>query len=315
MLNMLRLLLVAVVALLAICAGQHYTTGEGYVTCGGLPVPYVKVQLKDKDLMLHDTMAESRTDGEGKFRLTGKGKDISNGKPEPFLRVKCQYSGLYGEMDVVNAVKIKRTDSTSARKYARNINFGNINFNNIHCKSYIKFYNALKDFRNRAGINLPTKTLHIQTGAVLHGGAAYALINTIKIPNSYSLWQITDQLAKHEVAHIARHSMDGNFAHFSYDAARFWYLRNHHCGTKSNDGYAFNEGWAEFWANECHGTYVSKLTDYHYEGNVAEALRRLKSACKSSDSQFIALLKSNKKKIHSFSSFNEKHQSKYGCSI
>ena len=302
---MLRFLLVAALTLLAVYAGQRYTTGEGYINCGGLPVPYVKVQLKDKYLIFHDTMAESRTDGKGKFRLAGKGKNISNGNPEPFLRVKYQYSGLYGEMDVVHAVKIKRTDSTSARKYAKNINFGNINFNNIHCKSYIK-----------SGINLPINTLHIQTGAVLHGGAAYALINTIKIPNNYSLWQITDQLAKHEVAHIARHSMDGSFAHFSYDAARFWYLRNHHCGTKSNDGYAFNEGWAEFWANECHGTYVSKLTDYHYEGNVAEALRRLKSACKSSDSQFIALLKSNKEKIHSFSSFNQKHQSRYyRCSI
>lgn len=83
-------------------------------------MPYVKVQLKDKDLRFHDTMVESRTDDKGKFRLTGKGKDVFNGKPEPFVRVKYQYSGLYGEMDVVNAVKIKRTDSTSARKYARN---------------------------------------------------------------------------------------------------------------------------------------------------------------------------------------------------
>ena len=70
----------------------------------------------------------------------------------------------------------------------------------------------------------------------------------------------------------------------TYDAARFWYMRNYHCGTKTNDGCAFNEGWAEFWAGECHGTYGSKLTDYQCEGNVAKALRRLKSACKSSDS-------------------------------
>lgn len=194
-------------------------------------------------------------------------------------------------------------------------NFGNINFNNIHCKSYIKFYNALKDYRNRAGINLPIKTLHIQTGAVLHGGSAYALINTVKIPKSYSLGKITDELAKHEVAHIARHSMDGDFAHFMYDVGRFWYMRNHNCGTQSNDGYAFNEGWAEFWASECNGTYGSKRTDYQYEGNVAKALRRLKSACKSSDSRFITLLKSNKGKIHSFSAFNQKHQSRYECSI
>ena len=79
MLNVLRLLLVAAVALLVICTGQRYTTGEGYVTCDGLPVPFVKVQLKDKGLIFHDKMAESRTDGKGKFRLTGKGKYIFNG--------------------------------------------------------------------------------------------------------------------------------------------------------------------------------------------------------------------------------------------
>lgn len=55
--------------------------------------------------------------------------------------------------------------------------------------------------------------------------------------------------------------MDGDFAHFMYDVVRFWYMRNHNCGTKSNYGYAFNEGWAEFWANECHRTYESNRTD------------------------------------------------------
>ena len=75
---MLRFLLIAALTLLAVYAGQRYTTGEGYINCGGLPVPYVKVQLKDKYLIFHDTMAESRTDGKGKFRLTGKGKDIKS---------------------------------------------------------------------------------------------------------------------------------------------------------------------------------------------------------------------------------------------
>ena len=67
--------------------------------------------------------------------------------------------------------------------------------------------------------------------------------------------------------------------------------------------------------NAIEHTKVIGLIDCQYEENVAKALRRLKSACKSSDSRFIALLKSNKGKIHSFSSFNQKHQSRYECSI
>ena len=318
---MLKLLLFIVIALPIICSGwlfrkkYHYTTATGYATCEGVPMPYVKVQLKDKDLVFHDTMATSRTNRNGYFHLTGRGRDSFNGKPDPFIRVEYQYSGQYGRMEVEKIFKINRADSTSARRYSRYINFGRINFNSVHCKSYIKFYNALKDFRNRAGINLPVSTLHIRTGAIIHGGTAYALVSTIKIPKSYRLSQITDQLAKHEIAHIARHSMDGKLGHFLYDAVRFWYARRHTCGTKSNNGYAFNEGWAEYWANQCHGTYGSSMSDYRYEGNVAKALRRLKSVCSSSDSKFIAVLKYNRGSIHSFSSFNHKHKSRYGCSI
>ena len=318
---MLKLMLLIVTFLPIICSGwlfrkkYHYTTATGYVTCGGAPIPYVKVQLKDKDLLIHKTMGTSRTNRYGYFRLTGRGRDIFNGKPDPFIRVEYQYSGQYGRMEVEKLLKINRAGTTPARRYSRNINFGRIKFNSVHCKSYIKFYDALKNFRNRAGINLPVSTLHIRTGAIIHGGTAYALVSTIKIPNSYRLSQITDQLAKHEIAHIARHSMDGSLVHFLYDVVRFRYARRHTCGKKSNNGYAFNEGWAEYWARQCYRSYGSSISDYRYEGNVAKALRRLKSVCLSSDSKFIAVLKYNRGKIHSFSSFNQKHKSRYGCSI
>ena len=33
--------------------------------------------------------------------------------------------------------------------------------------------------------------------------------------------------------------------------SRYVYIGSHDCGTQSNSGFAFNEGWAEFWAGEC----------------------------------------------------------------
>ena len=50
---------------------------------------------------------------------------------------------------------------------------------------------------------------------------------------------------------VAGYSYDGSYGHFLVDAARYIYTRNHDCGKQTNNGFAFNEGWAEFWAGEC----------------------------------------------------------------
>jgi len=109
------------------------------------------------------------------------------------------------------------------------------------------------------------------------------------------------------------HLQDGNLAHFLYDVARFVYTRNHHCGSRTNNGYAFNEGWAEFWAGECYGTYGSSVTDYRYEGNVAKALRALKSKCGTSDRNMVEVLRRNRNKIHSYIEYQRAHKSLYNC--
>ena len=98
---------------------------------------------------------------------------------------------------------------------------------------------------------------------------------------------------------------DGSLAHFLRDVVRFGYLRRHTCSTKSNLGYAFNEGFAEFWAGECsyRSTFGSSRTDYTIEGNVANALRNLKRLCRLSDGQMVDVLRRNRGKIHSFQDF------------
>jgi len=295
----------------------HYTTAKGCIKCQGQPMPFVKIQLKDKDLLFDDTMANGRARSDGCFTITGRGRDGFSGKPEPYIRAEYQYSGFYGKMEVEHLVFGKnRGGATKDRRYNRHINFGTINFNSIHCRSYVYFYHAMKNFRQRAFVNIPGGTLHIRTGVLLHGGSAYAMTNIIRIPNSYSSSRITTRLARHELAHIVRHRCDGSSAHFGWDAIRFWYMRSHSCYTKSNNGYAFNEGWAEYWAGSCFtGTYGSSLTDYRYEGNVAKALKRLKTICSSSDKRFTYILRKYPGKIHSFASFNNYHRMNYGCRI
>lgn len=55
----------------------------------------------------------------------------------------------------------------------------------------------------------------------------------------------------HEFGHALRHTVDGDIHHFNADSGRWTYGRVHNwCGSSLVDveGFAFNEGWAEFWA-------------------------------------------------------------------
>ena len=45
-----------------------------------------------------------------------------------------------------------------------------------------------------------------------------------------------------------RHGLDGDFGHFLGDAATYNYAQSHNACDHTNLGFAFNEGWAEFWA-------------------------------------------------------------------
>ena len=57
-------------------------------------------------------------------------------------------------------------------------------------------------------------------------------------------------------------------------------------------------------------------TDYTIEGNVATALRKLASKCKSSKANMVTvLIRAGENGIHSFKQFNNKHQQFYNCKL
>ncbi len=96
---------------------------------------------------------------------------------------------------------------------------------------------------------------------------------------------------------------DGNLTHLLSDALEFNYFRAHHCGFQSNKGFAFNEGWAEFWAGSCtQASYGESALDYTIEGNVAKGLRQLR-ANGLSDSDMVNILKRSGGTIHSFEEY------------
>ena len=213
-------------------------------------------------------------------------------------------------MTVRNMIGRVRYEKTGTRwNTVGTINFGTIVFNSDHCKAYNTFRLALLDYHSRSkNSRLPYSSLKVKTESKVTAGVPYATTDNIRIPKGYSLTLAT---AKHELAHTIRHSLDGSLRHFLYDAGRFWYLRHHDCNKKTNFGFAFNEGWAAYWAGGCTS---NSGTDYTIEGNVATALRNLSNlACHSGNgpSRMVDVLERNRGSIHSFGEFKAKHDAMY----
>ena len=199
----------------------------------------------------------------GSFSLSGEGQDpLGTGRePEPYVKVIYKYEGpTYGKMEVkkkvILGISLPREMKTSVRDYSESIDFGTIHIDDIHCLAYVRFYNALKDFKVRAEADTPYNMLHVLTDVDLDI-PDYAATSDVELPKSLKMGNITDQMAKHLLMHTVRQSYDGNDAHLRDDSSRFQYRQEHYCGKKTNVGMAFNEGFAEYWAGECSGECFS----------------------------------------------------------
>ena len=217
------------------------------------PMPHTLVRLMDKELIGNQFIATSRTDAAGCFEVSGTARELI-GKPDPRIRVDYEYTGPYGTIRVQNWFRLLRRYRSVVKSYASNVHFGDINISDEHCRALMRFLDAIKDFNTRAQYPFPISILHVSTNAILASWAntAYATIDRIRIGRGVS---ITPQTAKHELAHIFRHNYDGNIRHFNADAIGFRYFQSHYCSKRTNSGFAFNEGWAEFWEGDCYGEY------------------------------------------------------------
>ena len=183
-------------------------------------MPYVQIELMDKDLLFDDKMGSTTASSTGWFSVKGSGRDGLRGKPDPYIRVTYSYSGKYGKLKVVRIFKIVRRNKSPKRSYSSYINFGTINFSNLHCSAYVEFYKALRHYKLEAESPLPYNTLYIRTNAFFHAGTPYATTNVVRIPRKYEK-HFTYTTAKHEFAHTIRHSFDGSLAQFLADAIRY----------------------------------------------------------------------------------------------
>ena len=234
---------------------NHPVTATGRVRCklDGYfqPVPYVKVYLLDVEFANFVTrLGVTTTNAWGYFVVSGSGRDGFSGTPDPQIRVEYVYNSTYGRLEVEGTLRNRRNESPEV-PYNETVDFGNLDFDNPHCRAYIRFYNVLKEYYALTGETPPYSALHVKTNFLIHAGTPFATLKTVHIPKSWD--PLSFGVARHEFAHTIRHSYDGNFNHFLLDVVRFGYTRYHYCSSKTNLGFAFNEGWAEYYAGDCGG--------------------------------------------------------------
>lgn len=303
-------LLILLLQLGAASAGAT-VTATGSAKCNGSPLRYVKIYLKDSDGVksgfVDDKMADAVTGADGSFTVTGYGADARipfsySHRPDVYIQMEYLYEGAWGTLHVKKEFEsVRSPDKSSSVTNAEGaVDFGVINFSSHLCELYIKFLNSIEKYENRRGAALPFD-LVVLGNAYVSGGTAWANFRTIRWPESYGL---TQKRADHETAHAFRHHWDGSRAHFLRDAARFEYPQNHNCGDSNKEGHAFNEGFAQYWADECTaGPYGGRATDYTIEGNVADGLRKLQAECGASWSDMQRVLEKSPGSVHSYGDF------------
>lgn len=255
------------------------------------PLRRVQVKLMDEDFGPRDqTMARGFTDDDGRFDLTGSGADsgcIGAGckRPDPYVEFILEED---------HRIDVRDPLGNSARQHTatRPDTCGEINFHTqewsgaeLDAILYAHGQAAYDNFTRLTGdARVPGNDglVGIEYPTVLIWNTPYTTWNTIH-------WQWhgegKSQLSAldHEFGHRLRHAADGDTDHFNWDATRFRYLRNHSLGDITNEGFAFNEGWAAYHKSLLHPGVVSTTWSSpagdNVEGDVASQLLRLANRC------------------------------------
>ncbi len=177
------------------------------------------------------------------------------------------------------------------------------------CAIWQGLHNAHQDFRAITGVNPPSGGLLINADAIT-AGVPFTPHTTIMWPAGFQAGYGDpgdDTITRHEFGHVIRHGYDGDFGHFLGDVLTHNYLQLHEACNKTGLGFAFNEGWAEYWARDygpapgCDGRAAD---DYEVEGNVGAALAEIEARCYGGNrALMVSILRANPGVIHSFQEF------------
>ncbi|MDQ6750689.1 MAG: DUF4407 domain-containing protein [Actinomycetota bacterium] len=173
------------------------------------------------------------------------------------------------------------------------------------CAIWQGAHNAYTDYKQVIGANPPAGHYSISADFPCCG-TPFTTLDTTRWPGGYQTGNGTSDpggafsVNFHEFAHSVRHSFDGDTLHFLGDVARYSYPQTHTACKLTNTGFAFNEGWAEYWAHTAHS--CPDPTNLSQEGNVATKLMGLEK-CADRPSM-VRVLRESRGAIHSYTEFS-----------
>ncbi|EGT55576.1 hypothetical protein CAEBREN_24696 [Caenorhabditis brenneri] len=100
---------------------------SGRLICNGRPAVNVKLKLYENEILFDRLMEESRTDGNGQFRVSGSKREITTIDPKLNVYHKCNYNGL---CDQKFTIHIPKDYVTSGNQAARTFDIGTLNLAN-----------------------------------------------------------------------------------------------------------------------------------------------------------------------------------------
>jgi hypothetical protein len=175
------------------------------------------------------------------------------------------------------------------------------------CAIWAGVHSAYEEYRAEVGSPLPSRGVEIQADAVT-AGVPFTPHTSIWWPGGFEVGYDgagDDSITRHEFGHVIRHGFDGDLGHFLGDVVDHNYLQTHEVCNHTGFGFAFNEGWAEYWARDfAPAPDCGRPGDMETEGNVAAALTELEAACAGNQRRLmVEVLRNNPGRIHSFEQF------------
>jgi len=183
------------------------------------------------------------------------------------------------------------------------------------CAIWSGVHQAYEEYRRDVGSALPVRGIEIKADAIT-AGVPFTPYKTMWWPGDFPVGYSgagDNSITHHEFAHVVRHRFDGSEGHFFGDVVHHNYLQNHAACNHTGFGFAFNEGWAEYWARDFGpAPDCGRPGDMQTEGNVAAALTELEHKCAGDQRGIMVdVLRRNPGTIHSYAEFAEK----LGCPV
>jgi hypothetical protein len=211
-------------------------------------LPFVKVRAGER---------EATTSAAGAFTIPG---DFRAGS----VRIQIVYdapvtaAGVSTPLRVMDELHRARSETVTrtARLAGGQLTAGDIQLTSVDCELWRLGADVLADYHDAVGRTPPARQLRIKRWSAVWGGTPYTYYDHIVLGTNYGAAGTARDVGRrrgtmfHEFGHSIRHVADGSEAHWGWDNFRWAYARNHRGCETFNTQYAFNEGWASYWAAE-----------------------------------------------------------------